>query len=62
MESRGYKLYITVIELDAIYNFVVYNFSIEWILEAQIFIFKLSDFEIQISEFLNDLRCWHGLY
>jgi hypothetical protein len=34
MKSHEYKLYIKVVELDTIYNFVVNKFLIDDILEA----------------------------
>jgi hypothetical protein len=38
MKLDKYKIYIKIVELDAIYNFVVHNLFIWDILDAQIFV------------------------
>jgi len=61
MKSDKDKLYIKIVELNEIYNFVVrFLFEIIYSAKKILLNLKFPDFEIQNLEFSNNLRC--GLY
>lgn len=49
------------VDVNAICNFFVENFFILYNLEAQIFMFKFSDFKVHFFNYLN-FGYGHGLY